>query len=136
MLPSIRKLFGNKSKIKKAKKFVKCISDLTNLSSEIQSKQRELDIKEYDLLMESKKEVYMSLEDFLSLMNSSDITMRDILSSCKHVSELFPSKYTFVEIQAVNEDGHIVLCGDPTNCEKHKNTKGSKLRIASVRMIA
>jgi len=129
---TIFNLFKNK-KENKADLYT-LIQKLSILSDEIEKKQRELNDNEFTVLMKQQNDYYVSFKDFIELMHIEDLSISDILSKCVHISDL-NNTASIVEVYAIVEDNHIVLCRDIESCEKHKNYSGKKLRIASVRGI-
>jgi len=115
------------------KKFLKKMKKLAKLSNEINQKQEELDDVEFQLMHEKKDEMYISLANFLELMNIEKLKVQDILTKCKHVSELDPKQSSTIEVHMVVEKGHIVLCPNTDECDIHKGYKGDKVKIVSVR---
>jgi hypothetical protein len=100
----------------------------------IEKDRKVVNTTEYDSLLEEKEDVYISLKDFVQLMDSDKISMEDILKCCKHASEITKTA-SVVEVTSIVEDGHIVLCRDPSACEKHQDVEGQKLRIVTVRSV-
>lgn len=132
MIPFFSNIFKSSAK-RKGSLFAQ-IKKISEISSDISEKKVRLKKEEYSILNELQKEVYMSMTDFLNLMDKDDLSLDDIIKRCHHVSELTKTA-SVVEIDSVIEDGHIVLCPDKNNCEKHSNSKGSRLRIVTVRAI-
>ena len=130
MWPLLQKLLGsNKNQRVKLLDDIKTIS---GLSDEIEKKRAKLYSTEYNALLEKKREVFISLGDFLDMMEIPNLSMQDIVKRCKHVSEL-DRHSSIVELYSITEDGHIVLCSDVHTCEKHKAYTGKKIRIATIR---
>ncbi len=109
---------------------IKRISDLSNEEGKVH---QELDKLEYDMTLDQKEDMYISLTDFMSLMDKDDLTLADINNSCRHIDDL-RGKSSVVEIYSIAEEDHIVLCRDPKNCERHKDYKGNMLRISTIRV--
>lgn len=132
MLPLLTKLFGkNDSRAAKTFENAKKLSDLQN---DIAAKKKELASMEYDMLLEQKNEVFISLKDFLELMELDDLSMDVILKRCKHISEL-DKKSSITELHSVVEDNHVVLCPNPKECERHKDKSMTKIRVATIRGV-
>jgi hypothetical protein len=119
-------------KKERRKRFFDKTKQLSILSDELAKKKKQLYNIEYESLLKKQDEVFISLKDFLELMEVSDLSIGDILKRCRHISE-FDSESSIVEIYCIPEDNHLVLCEDTKSCEKHKNYSGNKLRISSVR---
>lgn len=132
MTPFLRKMFPGR-KNKKTKEFIQTISNMSKLEHEIHQKQEELESIEYNLLMKDKESVFISLSDFISLLDIQNLSLADILKKCKHISELQPKNFSIVEVYSIVEDNHIVLCPDITECTKHNSYKGNKIRIVTIR---
>ena len=122
---------SKKSKNKNAAKFYEDIQTLTDKTVSIATQQQEVEDLKYKMLLDNKDETFISLKDFLELMDLKGLTMNDILSKCVHVSDL-DTNSSVVEMAAVIEDDHIVLCKNLYKCEKHRNSKPAKLRITTV----
>jgi hypothetical protein len=136
MHPFFSKLFKLNSKsTKESQEFFNNIKTISELSSDITDKQRQLYDKEYELLMNSADDTYISLRDFLTLMDIENLTIKDIIAKCKHRSEINSSSSSSVIMHSIIEDGHIVLCKDTTNCDKHKDQITSKIKITTIRLI-
>jgi len=131
MFSILRKLTSSKKE--RRKRFFDKAKQLSVLSDEVAKKEKALCNAEYEALLEKGDEVFISLKDFLGLMEIPDISIHNILDKCRHISE-FDSESSIVEVYCISEGGHLVLCEDITTCEKHKNYSGSKLRISSVRV--
>ena len=119
---------------KAANKIFDSIKQISTLSDEINKKQKILENKEYELILDKKDEMFISLNDFLEFTENSDVSLSDIILRFKHVSELAEGA-SIVEMFSIVEDDHIVLCRDVETCEKHKGYAGNKIRIATVRRV-
>jgi len=130
MLPFFEKLFVSQNK-----KAIKTFDDtrkMTIIQNEIVERRKELDEIEYAMLLEKKNEVFISLKDFLDLIELEDLSMDTILRKCKHISEL-DTKASVVEMYSIVENNHVVLCPDAKKCETHKSSPMNKIRIATIR---
>lgn len=127
------KFFKKSTVDKQTKKYYKKLKVLSIMSDDINKKKEELDNLEYELLHEKKDEMFISLSDFLDLLVIKHLKIQDILTRCKHVSELDPTKNSAIEVYMIVENGHIVLCPDVKECETHMGYKGDKVKIVSVR---
>ena len=114
--------------------FFNKVGEILHISNEISEKKKSLNKEEYNLLLEKKDEVFLSLGDFLYFMEKEDFSYEDIVTRCKSVSEL-DRKASVVEISTFLEGGHIVLCPDKNLCKKHKNAQDSKLRIVTLKVV-
>lgn len=132
MLPFLEKIFSSKKKSNN-KGFVKKIAKLSILTEEINTRQEKLNELEYEIINERSSEYFLSLKDFLELMNCPNLVIRDIIQRCQHISELDPTLYSSIDVYAVVENDHIVLCPDIKECEIHKEFKGDPIHIVSVR---
>lgn len=131
MLPFLRKLFSVKTV--NAKKFLSIVKEMTVLDKEINSKQTQLEEIEFSLITAQKEDVYISLADFLGLINSNELSIKAIISKCKHISELNSLSFSTVDVYPIIENDHIVLCPDVKECKQHKDFKGEKIKIISIR---
>jgi len=132
MLPMLEKIFDSKKK--KSSKLFDTAIDIVSKQNDVAEKNKELDDLEYKMMLDKKDEFFISLEDFIEMMDSSDITMNTILKKCRHTSDI-AGVSSVVEMHAFLEDGHIVLCSDRTNCAIHKNNPSQKLRISTIRGV-
>jgi len=130
MLPLFEKLFVSQNK--KASKTFDDAKKMTIIQNEIAERRKELDDIEYGMLLEKKDEVFISLKDFLDLIELEDLSMDIILKKCKHISEI-DTKTSIVEMYSIVENNHIVLCPDAKKCETHKSSLMNKIRIATIR---
>ncbi len=131
VFPNIFKKIGATKK--NVKEYYKKLKVLSIMSDDLNKRKEEIDNLEYQLLHEKKDEMFISFADFLDLLVVKNLKIQDILDKCKHVTELDPSKSSVIEVYMIVEKGHIVLCPDIKECEAHKNYKGDKVKIVSVR---
>jgi ribosomal 30S subunit maturation factor RimM len=127
--------FGRQLQSKKKKErttLFDSIKELSILSDNVGKAKKILDTKEYDLLVKDKNKVFISLADFLEMVDNPNLSLEEIVARCRYVSELDKSTVV-VEMYAVAENDHIVLCKDISECDAHKKYSGTKLRIATVR---
>jgi len=130
MLPFIEKMFG--AKVPDTGRIFSALQKISGLSDEANKKKKEISKQEYSLILENKDDYYISLTNFLKLIDNKELSLRDISACCTHITEL-KNKVSVVEVHAISENGHIVLCSDTKNCDKHKGYAGDKLRIVSLR---
>jgi len=130
MITLLDKIFETKAK--KSEKIFRDTKSIVGKQNEIAEQKKELDDLEYSIILEKKNEFFISLADFIDLMDMDDFSMNVILKKCKHSSELAATT-SIVEVSALIEDEHIVLCLNPKKCELHKSKSMQKLRIATVR---
>jgi hypothetical protein len=126
----MEKLFGAKSP--SGGRLISAVGEVSEILDDLQHKKQELSNKEYSIILENKDNYYISLSDFLKLMEKKDLSIRDIVHSCKHITEM-KNKVSAIEIAAISEDGHITLCPDTKKCDKHKNYAGGKIRVTTIR---
>jgi hypothetical protein len=131
MFPFFLKFFNRKER--SAKTFIKNVTKMSFLSEEIKSKVNELNNIEYAVLLEDKDNVYISLSDFIDIIKVSNIKIEDVISKFKHITELKTDHSSTIELYAIPEDDHIVLCPDIKECDRHKDYKGEKTKITSIR---
>lgn len=130
-MPLIEKLFGAKKP--NNERTFSALKKISKLSDEINKKTKEMAGQEYSLIIEKKDDYYLSLADFLDLMNKKDLSIKDIGDRCTHITEL-KNKVAVVEVYAISEGNHIVLCSDTKKCEKHKDYVGDKIKIVSIKV--
>ena len=140
MIPFLKKIFkfnnnNNNESEKVSKELFDTIHDITCLSNDIIQKKKDLYSKEYELLLKNKEDVFISLKDFLDLMDIDNLTIKDILVKCKHSSNIHTQATSSVVLHSIVEDDHIVLCRDIKNCDKHKDCVADKIRITSIRLV-
>jgi len=133
MIPFLERAFS-KTKKKLAKSFVDHVSTISSLSDEMGKHKKELTEAEYRFILSDKENIFISLSDFLDIMYVSPLSMDMILKICKHRSEIKPEISEVIEIAAIPDGDHIVLCPDPTKCEQHKNYCGKPLRIITAKL--
>jgi hypothetical protein len=105
MFPLFNKL---KARGKSKSKLTSYIKDAAELSQDINKKSKKLDEIEYETILEQKNETFISLADFLEIMDKKDISIKDILKVCKHISELDKSKFSFIDVYPLVEEDKIV----------------------------
>jgi len=132
MLPLLERLFVSQGK--KAAKTFDDTRKMTVIQNAISKHRKELDEVEYGMLLEKKNEVFISLKDFLDLIELEDLSMDIILKKCKHISEI-DTKSSVVEMYSIVENNHVVLCPDAKKCEIHKSSPMTKIRIATIRGV-
>lgn len=131
MNPIFSKIF--KLKTKAADGILNTIKDVSTFTHIISTKKKELSSQEYALLLEQKEEVFLSLSDFLELVDAPDLKIEDILCRCKHASEISTKNTSVVNVYTIVEDDHIVLCKDVKSCKKHSSYQGDSIKIITVK---
>jgi len=126
-----QKLFSRKED--KVQNLIDTIKRISIISDEVAKKKSKLDELEYDLMVNNKDEMFISLADFMELINKPNLTIKDIMVSCKHVSELSKLPISFINVHSIVENDHVVLCPDAKECELHKDYEGSKIKITMVK---
>jgi len=118
-------------------KFLKKVKEISILSHEVNKKKKELDSVEFELLMESKDEVYISLADFLKITESKKtLELKDILLSFEHIDDIKQTGRSAIEVYLIpDDDNHLVICSDVKKCDKHKDFKGDPVRINTIKRI-
>ena len=88
-----------------------------------------------DIILNKKRELYISLDSILQLIeHTGDLTIDNLVSKCKHISELTGTGTSIVVDAIPHEDGkHIILCQDIANCELHRGFLGDKIQIAMIK---
>lgn len=138
MFPIFKKLI--KLKEVKEDKLFEDVQHLSTLSDEISKKNKSMEAMEFSLLTRQKDVTYISLADFLEMIDDPELSMAKVISKCKHVGQLLrdgrlSKDVSVVEMYSIVEEDHIVLCNDVTTCEKHKDYSGDKIRILTARRI-
>jgi hypothetical protein len=135
MIAFLNMLFNSKTKSRDNKEWISNVKKVSKLSHDIAEKVSELSDIENELFLKNKNELYISVIDFLDLMSKDGkVTIKDIFQICKHASEISTTKTSIIEVYPIVEQDHIVLCPDIKECEVHKNYKGEKIKIVSVRL--
>ena len=127
MFPLFNKL---KARGKSQSKLTSYIKDAAELSQDINKKSKKLDEIEYETILEQKNETFISLADFLEIMDKKDISIKDILKVCKHISELDKSKFSFIDVYPLVEEDKIVL-----SINKDPSYTGDKIRIVTAKVL-
>ena len=132
MISFLKKIIIN-NKNKLVKKSLNYIKQISELSDEIGIKQQELKNVEHESLLEKKDEMFISLSDFVELLDTKNFDLDVIVSKCKHISEIDKMKSSTIEVYSIVEDDHVILCPDVSSCDKHKDYKGDKIKITTIR---
>jgi len=127
MFPIFKKF---KNSGKSQVKFSSQIKEIAGLSHNINKKNKALNELEYEILLERKDEVFLSLSDFLGLMDKKDISIKDILTVCKHISDIDKSKFSFIDVYPLVEENKIIL-----STEKDSSYIGNRIRIITMRVL-
>lgn len=109
------------------------LKKVTVIQKDIRALTKELEQTSADLIREQSADVFISIKDFMDIMNSDTISINNILAKSKHISELNSQTYSTIEVYPIVEDDHIVLCPDTKTCDKHKDYCGDKIKIVMVR---
>ena len=126
------KLWGRK---KDTQKFLGKVKKISKLTDSINKQSKKLESEEYNLILESKEDIYISLESFLNIIDrANNLTMTDIMEKCVHITDLKDSDVAYIDVYAISDnDGHVVLCANPSKCDVHKDYDGDPIRIISLR---
>lgn len=125
-------IFKNLFKIgKRNRDWTDSIKLISRLSDEINSKTEKLHDVQFNMMLDKKDEMFISLADFVELMSVDSLSVADILKKCRHVKEISSIACSSVEAYPIIENDHVVLC--PGDCDRHKSYKGSKLKIVSIK---
>ena len=114
--------------------FLKRIERVIALSQSIEEEKRNLLEAEYKIVSENKNDVFISLKDFMDIIDSNDVSMENILQKCKHRKEL-SGEVSYFPVDAYVEDNHLVFCMDKENCERHKNSVSNKINLITLRKL-
>jgi len=116
----------------------KFIQDITTLADSISNTVRAQEVAdaqhkvlsshELSLLKEQSKDYYISLENFLKLIDKDKLTISDIVKACKHAKEINSLNSSFVEVYAIPQEAGILLTP-----EKPEGFKGEKVTIITFR---
>ena len=119
-----------KKKTKSLDRFVSYIRETSKLSDEINKKSKTLALKEYESILEDIDETFVSLKDFLELMNTENLSIKDILSVCKHISELDKTKFSYIDVYPISIDSDKIIL----STKEDPSYFGDKIRIVTVRI--
>ena len=133
MKPFLERLGFRRQGSDKQEKIVEDLASISKITDDIGHKVEEVNAIEIDMLLEKKDEYFLSLNDFMKIIDLEDWRFSDIVSKFVHLSDLNSSLFSVVNMSAISEEGHIVLCPDPKTCRKHRKYKGDTLSIASLR---
>ena len=134
MLPFLEKIFSKKDN--RSKIFLDRMKTMSNLSTDINTKKQQLNDVTTHVALENKNDLFISLAEFLQIMEQQDFDMSYLLSKFKHVTEISSQNYSTIDVYPIVEDNHIVLCPDISNCDIHNGKyKGDALKIVSVRRL-
>lgn len=133
MRPFLERIFYKHHDNKKQNKLLGDVKSLSDASNEVGKRVEDLNKLEMGILLEQRDEYFLSLDDFLEIIDLDDWRFSDIVSKFKHISDIDTSKFSTVEIVAIPDNDHIILCPDPKTCKQHKDFKGDTLKIVSVR---
>lgn len=106
----------------------------SKLSKEFKAK---ADIISFDLAIEKRKELFVSLDSILTILQTTqDFTVENIISKCRHISEL-TGHGTQTTVYAIpSEDGdHITLCQDIATCSIHKGISADKIQLTMLKKV-
>ena len=110
------------------------LKEISKLTHSINSQKKKLELLEEKYILEKKEEYYISLEEFLSILDLEKVpSLSELMKKFKHASELGHLKYSTVSVYPIIEDDHIILCTNPKECEKHKDFKGDPILITTIR---
>ena len=119
-----------KKKTKSLDRFVSYIRETSKLSDEINKKSKTLALKEYESILEDIDETFVSLKDFLELMNTENLSIKDILSVCKRISELDKTKFSYIDVYPISIDSDKIIL----STKEDPSYFGDKIRIVTVRI--
>lgn len=127
------KKFFSKNK-EKSKNWIKKIKELSILSNEANKLNKKISNLEFDILDTQKDFLYIKIGDLINILSSDEeLSVKNILNKSKHIKELTNENTSIIEVFPVIENDHIVLCPDVENCSVHKDFKGNKIKIISIR---
>ena len=129
----LRRLFNRSKPVSKKGGMFEYLRKSSILSNSINSQKDELTNINYTFMTENDAEYFIPLNIFLNLVNKKDITLEDITSSCKHISEIKPDNFSIVEAYPVSKDNHIALYIDYNQCSKDTDYKGDKISLVTWR---
>src|SRR5271157_5984391 len=98
----LSKLFST-NKSTNATNFFDKVKRISLLTDQIEKNKSSLEELEYDLVYKNKDEMYISLTDFLKLVDNPKISIRDITNACKHISEINKKDFSIISIYSVVE---------------------------------
>lgn len=112
--------------------FLQKAERIITLANAIEDKKKALSEAEYKLLSENKDDVFISLRNFLEIIESSHISMEEVLKKCQHRHEL-SGESVALAVDAFVENNHLIFCIDKLNCLQHKDVVSSKVNLVTLR---
>ena len=134
MIPLLKRLLKPKDDTRE--KFFEGIQQISTLSDEVEKTKKSLEGAEYSILTEHADDTYISLADFLEMVDDPELSLSKIISKCVHTVEIQEREVSAIEVFAIVDGSHIVLCKDVSTCEEHKHYLGNKVRILTARRIS
>jgi hypothetical protein len=127
MNPFIKKLFGNKLL---KDNILPNIKELSILSDDINKKKKKIDEIEFEAILANKEEYFITLSDFLDMMEKENISVQDIIKLCKHISDINTKDFAYIDVYPIIDGSKIIL-----STEEQKEYKGDKIRIVTAKRI-
>lgn len=127
MNPFIKKLFG--SKIKKDT-LLPAIKEISELSDDVNRKKKKINEIEYETILHHKDEYFITLSDFLDMLEKENISVKDIIKLCKHVSDINTKDFAYIDVYPIIDGSKIIL-----STEEQEEYKGDKIRIVTAKRI-
>jgi len=126
-----RRFIPNK---KKSRRIFKTMCDYVNAHRTFLMSKENMLNKKYKMYMQNSDKIYITLQDFMNFIEDDSITTEDILNSCRTLAEIQSGKIDYIDVWAISEDNHIILCADKTKCKQHKDSTMSKIRISTIQI--
>lgn len=128
MNPFIKKLFGSKSL--KKENILPAIKELSGLSDDVNKKKKKMSEIEFETILTHKDEYFITLSDFLDMLEKENISVQDIIKLCKHVSDINTKDFAYIDVYPIIDGSKIIL-----STEEQEEYKGDKIRIVTAKRI-
>jgi len=127
------KKFFNKDVISKTKNkddLFEVIKEMSFLSNDINKKKKKIDETEYNYILKNKEEYFITLSDFLNLIEKENISINDIIKLCKHISDIDTKNFSYIDVYPIIEENKIILALD-----KQIEYEGDKIRVVTTKRL-
>jgi hypothetical protein len=132
MKPILDLVFRKYNKAK-SREYLTSLKNILALKSQFTEIGNSLDKATKDYISENYEDLYLSVKDLAGLARDNKFNITDIISKAKHVAEITGQDFSHIDVSAIIEDEHVVLCADTDSCEKHKHSYAEKVKIVMVR---
>jgi hypothetical protein len=128
MYPFIKKLFG---KQQSKEKLLDTVKELSSLSDDINKKKKKINEVEYEFILNHKEEYFITLSDFLEMLDKENISVDDILKLCKHVSDIDTKSFAYIDVYPTIDGSKLIL-----STEEQPEYQGDKIRIVTAKRLS